>query len=79
MLVFVNARQLEPIIERAISDFCQFVPENLRLDSKFLGRSQDCWEVMAEFDIDGAHHNVRVVIDPISGRVQEIGFIKGIT
>lgn len=72
MLVILHSGQLESIIKQSIHDIFELVPENLHLDSRYLLKNQDCWEVSAEFDSGGAHHNMRLRINPRTGRIIRI-------
>lgn len=75
MLVIMSTGQLRSLIERSLVEDFRFEPVNLQLDSKFLTRSQPSWEVTAEFESHGNHHQMRLVIDPASGRVRETGLV----
>jgi hypothetical protein len=72
MLVVLHSGQLESIIKQSIHDNLELIPENLYLDPRYLLKNQECWEVSAEFDSEGKHHNMMLRINPRTGMVLKI-------
>lgn len=72
MLVVLHANQLEHIIEKAIIDRLRIRPEGLHVDSRYLMKNQDNWEVSAQFDSLGIKRRLRLNINPETGQVLTI-------
>jgi len=72
MLVFVNTNQLWHIIEKAVRDTLRIEPENLTVEQKHLTRNEGIWDVEAEFDQEGRHHRLKLLLEPSTGHIIKI-------
>ena len=72
MMVFINSRQLRPIIERTIVDLLKIHPMNIMLDTRYHTMNQPSWEIGVEFDHNDDHHFIQFTIDPMTGFVQSV-------
>ena len=70
MPVFISTTQLAPLVERAIYDSLSVVPEDLRLDDRYLTWGRGDWAISAEFSVNGERRHVDILLDPNTGKVR---------
>jgi hypothetical protein len=72
MLVVYNSIMLRPIVEKAIIEAYETDPTNITIDYRHFMRAEPMWEVSAQFQTQDAQHDVKVFIDPCTGKVRNI-------
>jgi hypothetical protein len=70
MLVFISTTQLIPLVERVIAETLSVLPEDLRLQDRFLARGQGDWAISADFSVNGERRHVEISLDPDTGEVR---------